>query len=606
MKAAQRGMSLLVVLMLTAMASLLVFSALNNALSQERMSGNFQKKLNAELLADKAVFESYHQLNRFVRDPANAAKTDAEMAAAAAVATTGVSGGRKFSTTATNLTANGLSVSAAGNRYDDSLATRRALFRKVGDAGSLQRPFGHAVTGCDGIDMSGSGAISSYDSSNPNATATNVTVQTVKKDAEVVLSGSAPIKGDVLSRGNITLSGSAVISGRVHANGNILLNNASATIEKEVWARGSIEINRTVTVLAEMKTNQDLKITSPTKLAGGIKVKGNTSILNYGQISGGGQPVEYGTIASPVQLQGNLQLGADYIKAVFDDLAAVQYSGTANPAGIGKQVALANNQFTDVPLLPIDNPNEDSPDFNPICDPLGISTAALFMTKPPSYPALNLTSDSSIFGLNTVEGKFIQPVTAPDRHTPATTRFLGNNIRSYFFTELNMSNTVLEISGDVTIFVRDKFSLGSNSKVKIMDNSTLTLITTGKVIFAADAKLQNARGGKPEGLVNNKPIFAIYSAFAGVAGEGSGPDKDRSGIDISGAADGIYAAIYAPLTDIKIAGIGSNNYFAGAALGKKVSISGDGLIRYDQALGTIGNGGVVKPVVPPRIVFNGW
>jgi Tfp pilus assembly protein PilX len=595
MKAAQRGMSLLVVLMLTAMASLLVFSALNNALSQERMSGNFQKKLNAELLADKAVFESYHQLNRFVRDPANANKTDAEMAAAAAVAATGVSGGRTFSTTATNLTANGLSVNAAGNRYEDSLATRRALFRKVGDAGSLQRPFGHAVTGCDGVDMSGSGAISSYDSSNPNATATNVTVQTVKKDAEVVLSGAAPIKGDVLSRGNITLSGSAVISGRVHANGNILLNNASATIEKEVWARGSIEIINTPQLLLEAKAHANITISNPATLAGGLKTKQNLTISNT--------PL----IKPDVQVQGNINIsgGASDALARFTQPDAVRYSGTTNQPTLGQKVALQDNQFTDVPLLPIDNPNEDSPDFNPICDPLGIGTAVLFMTKPPTYPVLNLTSDSSVFGLNTVEGKFLHPVTATDRHTPASTRFLGNNIRSYFFTELNMKNTTLEISGDVTIFVRDKFSLDANSKVKIMDNSTLTLITTGKVIFGSDAKLQNAHGGKPEGLVNNKPVFAIYSAFAGVSGNGSG-DEAKAGIDISGAADGIYAAIYAPLTDIKISGIGSNNYFAGAALGKKVNISGAGLIRYDQALGTIGNGGVVKPVVPPRIVFNGW
>jgi Tfp pilus assembly protein PilX len=606
MQVRQKGMSLLLVLLLTLMASLLVFSALNNAISQERMSGNFQKKLNAELLADQAVFESYHQLNRFVREPANANKTDAELAAAAAVAVQNLSGGRSFTTTAATLTATGLTVDAAGNRYQDSLATRRVLFRKVTESGSQQRPFGHAVTGCEGVNLSASGGISSYDSSNPAATGTNVVVQTVNSNGHVELSGAAPIEGDVLSRGNISLAGSAVITGRVHANGDIWLNNGSATIQKEVWARGNIHINSTVKLLAELKTNQALTITAPTKLAGGIKVKGHTTVSNYGQINPVGQPVEYGTIASPVQIQGNLLLSADYIKAVFDDLAAVQYSGTANPAGIGQKVALDTNQFPDVPLLAIDNNDRSSADFNPICDALDIAPQVEKMEKPATLTALHLTEPDTVYQLSNTQGQFLQPDRPTGQHSPANTKFLGQSIRSYFFSELNLTNSELQISGDITIYVRDRMQLGANAKLRILDNSTLTLISSGKIIFSADAKLLNQQGGKPEGIVNQKPVFAIYSAFAGLAGEGNAADKDKAGIDISGAADGIYAAIYAPLTDIKIAGIGRGNYFAGAALGKKVSIGGDGLIRYDQALGKIGGGGVVKPQTPPRIVFNGW
>jgi len=602
----QKGMSLLLVLLLTLMASLLVFSALNNAISQERMSGNFQKKLNAEHLADQAVFESYHQLNRFVREPANANKTDAELAAAAAVALQNLAGGRSFSTTAADVTATGLAVGAAGNRYQDSLATRRVLFRKVTESGSQQRPFGHAVTGCEGVRLSASGGISSYDSTHPTAADTNVVVQTVNSNGNIELSGAAPIRGDVLSRGNITLSGSAVVTGRVHANGDILLNNASATIEKEVWARGNILINGTVTLLQELKTNQALMITAPTKLAGGIKVKGNATITSYGQISPIGQPIAYGTIASPVQIQGNLQLGADYIKAVFDDLTTVHYSGTVNPAGIGQKVAIANNQFPAVPLLPFDNKDRNSADFNPICDVLDIAPQVQNMNKPANLTALNLIEPETVYQLSTTQGQFLQPNRLTGQHSPANTNFLGQSIRSYFFSELNLTNSELQISGDITIYVHGKVKLGANAKLRIMDNSTLTLISSGKIIFSADAKLLDQQGGKPEGLVNQKPVFAIYSVFAGLAGEGNTEDKDKAGIDISGAADGIYAAIYAPLTDINIAGIGRQNYFAGAALGKKVSIGGDGLIRYDQALGKIGGGGVVKPLTPPRIVFNGW
>lgn len=307
-----------------------------------------------------------------------------------------------------------------------------------------------------------------------------------------------------------------------------------------------------------------------------------------------------------VQIQGNLQLGADYIKAVFDDLAAVQYSGTVNPAGIGHQVALGQNQFPEVPLLPVDNKDRNSADFNPLCDALDIASQVQQMDKPTQLTALNLTLPGSVYQLSSTQGQYLQPATTNGQQSPVGTSFLGQSIRSYFFTELNLTNSELQISGDITIYVRDQVKLGANAKLRILADSTLTLISSGKIIFAADAKLLDQQGGKPEGIVNQKPVFAIYSAFAGLAEEGNTEDKDKAGIDISGAADGIYAAIYAPLTDIKIAGIGRDNYFAGAALGKKVSIGGDGLIRYDQALGKIGGGGVVKPQTPPRIVFNGW
>ena len=53
----QHGFTLITVLILTSMASLVVLSSLRENIVQERLSGNFQKKLNSRLLAEKGVFE---------------------------------------------------------------------------------------------------------------------------------------------------------------------------------------------------------------------------------------------------------------------------------------------------------------------------------------------------------------------------------------------------------------------------------------------------------------------------------------------------------------------------------------------------------------------
>lgn len=595
----ERGMSLLVVLMLTAMASVLVFSALNNALSQERMSGNFQKQLNAEQMADQAAYASFHQLNKFVQDPANADKPIETLVNVAQIANTPIAGSRQFSAMAQSFGTDTVRVNALGQRFTDSQATNKVIFKRVAAPGSNVKPFRHAVTGCEGVNLKASGGIESFDSTQPNATTTNVVVQTLKPGADVILDGAAPIRGDVLSRGNITMTGSAVVKGKVHANGNITLNNASATIEQQVWARGDILIGNTVNILGEVKAHGKLDLTSPATLAGGFKTKRDATITSGLLING------------PVQVQRDLEVTAWVADSttIFTQKNQIFYSGarkSPTPANFGTQVALSANQFPDVPLLPVDNNDAKSPNFNPLCDPINITQAIATIKPPAQLDSFRPTVSASVFVLGNTEAKFRDTAQGTYTQRPVTASFLGSNRQMYQFKDVTIQNATLVIDGDITLYVRDLFHLSSASRLEITKGSTLTLITAGHVIFESDAKVRDGSGNKPVGLVNGKPVFSIYSSFAKTEGQAGNPRSDKAGIDISGAADGIYAAIYAPLTDIKIAGIGSNNYFSGAAIGKTVNISGAGRIRYDQALGNIGGGGSVKPVTPPRIVFNGW
>ena len=577
----QQGMSLLFVLMLTTIASLVVFTALSSSVSQERMSGNFQKKLNAELLADKAVFESFHQLNAFAKDPVNALATDAELATAAKVAAGTVAGGRTYKAAAAQLTAQGFAVNADGARYDDSAALRKVMFKRISGSGVSILPFAHAVTGCNAVDLTASGGITSYDSSNPNATDTNVVVRTVTNGGSVTLVGDSPVIGDVLSTGNITLTGSSVITGKLHANGNILLNNARAVIKKQVWAVGTIDVNNTVVVEGEVKANSHIQVKNVAKLQGGLRTQGNLTLSNNAQIKG------------PVEVYGNVQL-AGFSSSILEP-SLLRYRGTINPAGIGqKQLDLT---FAPVPLLPVDNDDAASKNFNPLCDPLRINDAVDAVEQPATLPQLNVRQawDRKIYTLNAVAGKHTDVANLPASLTPQNGLFLKKSQPMYFVSGVNAgSEGKLIINGHVTLFIAGDMIFGGDSTLQINRGSSLTIITTGRIEFTGGAKVINDQipVGEPQGIVDGRPVMSIYSSYSG-----------RDGVKLNGGIKSIYAAIYAPRTDIKLDSLAG--VFSGSAVGKTVSVGGAGKIRYDQALGKVEAGGSTG-TVNPRIVFHGW
>ena len=577
----QQGISLLFVLMLTTMASLVVFTVLQNSVSQERMSGNFQKKLNAEMLADKAVFESFHQLNAFVKDPANAQVTDETLAAVAEVATATVAGGRTYQASAAQVTPQGFSVKADGTRYEDSAALRQVTFKRIQASGASIFPFAHAVTGCNAVDLTASGGISSYDSSNPQAADTNVVVRTVTDGGSVTLVGDAPITGDVLSTGNITLTGSSVIKGKLHANGNILLNNASAVIKKQVWAVGTIDINNTVVIEGEVKANSHIRLKNVATLQGGLRTQGSLTLTNNAKVNG------------PVEVYGNVQL-AGYSSSILQP-ALLRYRGTVNPAGLGQQQA--DLSFTAVPLLPIDNDDEASDSFNPLCDPLRINEEVATIEHAANLPLLTVRQswDRKIYTLTAAEGKHTDILGLPVSLTPQNSAFMKKHQSMYFVSGVNGGNEgKLIIQGHVTLFIDGDMTFGGDSALQINSGSSLTVITTGRIEFTGGSKVINDQqpAGEPQGIVDGRPVIAIYSSYSG-----------KDGIKLNGGIKSIYAAIYAPRTDIKMDSLAG--VFSGSAVGKTVNIGGAGKIRYDQALGKVEPGGSTT-ATPPRIVFNGW
>lgn len=620
----QKGISSVVVLLLTFAASLLVFTVLQDSVTQERMSGNFQKRLNAEYQADRASYDSFHRLNDALwRNPA---ATDADLLAAANRQQTDAGGGRWLTSSGTAIAADKISVSALGQRYADSRYSNQALLRKhLAAAPALASPFTHGITGCDGVLLNGSGLIDSYDSADGaysrHGAGSNATVRTLRSSADINLTGNAPIYGDVLSTNNIVLSGSSVISGTVHSNGAITLSGGSeiaggilagaeykqtnGRVLANIHANGNVSItqglvgghihtrgdyfHRGLTVPGEVRANGNV-ILDQGEVRAGIRSGGNISLTSWST----------NMFSAGVHATGSINL----ITSVNSPISAddLRYGGTATVPNIVAHYRTAPYYRTPapyissveaVPPVPIENtsvPPEDAAYVS--CDPLNIAkhTANLAL-QAADMPPLTLTTLPEVYALTPLQGQFITLGSGRTQLTltPQNLAFLNRQQAVYSLESLNIGGNFNVSGGNVTLFVAGDVVLSGNSRLTIAEGSSLTLVVQGKFSVGASAKVITPVSGVG---ADGVPVFSVYSDYSGA-----------DGIELSGASD-LYAAIYAPLTDVKVRGSGQ---LFGSVLAKTVAATGAGGIHYDEALGRakVGNGNTGSSPVR-RISFVGW
>lgn len=586
----QRGMSLVAVLMLSTLAATVAFGALHTAVTQNRISGNFQKNLNAQQQAEQAVFDSFHRLNHFLRE--NPTATAAELAAI--VATNPTNTVRNSQIESVQVFSDQLLLGSKGGYLHDSISRQQAKLSFLpGDVAKPITPFDFALTGCDSINLGGSGAIQSYDSTNPSATLTGADVRTVNTNASMTLSGSSPIDGDVFVRGNLTMTGSSRIKGAVRANGDIRLENASAIIEKDVHAVGKIFITNTPTIQGEVRANDTISITNGVTIGRGIKTKANLAV------SGGAN------VSNAVLVEGNISI-VDWVANgnSFKDKAQIFYRGTTQHNFGTRNPSL---QVEAVAPLPTNETDASKEEFNQLCDPLNLPSMFQNASIPPIagsrfqvYQAWNKRKFE--FNGNTGIASFRDSTDAKFNLAAQSFSFGNEQTPTFFLKGLDLtSDAVVSIIGDVRLFIEQGMTLQGNSQFIITPGSRLTILTSGKIEITSSGRFRTKEGGSPtdipQGLVNGKPVLAIYSNY-------HSQNASDTGILLAGDSSGLYAAIYAPATHIKVT---AGNSFAGSAVGKTLSIDGAGFIRYDQALKTlspIDNTGPGNR--PPRVSFKGF
>lgn len=175
------------------------------------------------------------------------------------------------------------------------------------------------------------------------------------------------------------------------------------------------------------------------------------------------------------------------------------------------------------------------------------------------------------------------------RLAPQNLAFLNRQQAVYSLQSLTIGGNFNISGGNVTLFVAGDVTLSGNSRLTIADGSSLTLVVRGKFSVGASARVITPIAGVG---ADGVPVFSVYSDYSG-----------DDGIQLSGASD-LYAAIYAPLTDVKVRGSGQ---LFGSVLAKTVAATGAGGIHYDEALGRakVGNGNSGSSPLR-RISFVGW
>lgn len=512
----QQGFVLISVLVITTIGSVLALSAISENMLQERIAGNQQKQMNAHSLAEKGIF----QTQQFIGEQnSNTVDLDALLTIINTLS------GEGYSISLAELNGNQLSFVSVGEFSGAKSHLQAQVSILSGGAGSSG-----GIIGCDGVVMSGSGKVDSYNSNDgpydPNNANSNALLQTISSNADVALTGDAPIHGNINVNGDFSSTGSASVVGDVTTAGSITMSGGTGGA-----GGGNYRIGGNV------HAGGDLSLTNSTPVGGSADVVGN---------------VDYTAGNSNALIADGLTVGGsvngDY--EVHNGLASsINYSAPGKP------------------ML-----------SNEVCDPLDIKKEIKSYTNLATNSNGNMDTSAwqtadDFYKFTPTGAEMFDKSSGNKVEKPSTEQtILGQaNTPVHVFDDFSLQNGKINISGgDVTIIVNGKFTTGGDpSSITVEAGSSLTILTEQTINIAAGSQLIAEGGVTDTGLA---PI-QIYSAYE------SNGEKDE-GIILSGATD-MYAAVYAPLTNVAVTASGD---ILGELRAKTVTVSGAGGIHFDEAL----------------------
>ncbi|MFO6422385.1 hypothetical protein [Motilimonas sp. KMU-193] len=477
----QQGYVLITVLIVTIVATLVALGGIAENRLQEQIGGNQQKEVNARMLAEKGIFKSFS----YIQDQND---LDSSLATIAN-GIPGRSNEGEFTLQDVSLSGTMLSFVSKGT-YQGAVAYLNAKI----NVDSKQTIFENGVVGCDGIDLSGSGKIDSYNSKNgqygENNNAHNASVMTINSNADVALNGNAPIYGNINVNGNFSSTGSSELIGNVNAVGNIdISGGGNNRLTGDFTAGGNLSVS-------------------------GLEIGGNGTI---------GGDIDY---HSDTKINGSLTYGGS-------DIAG------------GDQSALAQSVFKDPNLL--------LPDFNaPPCDPMNIASQMSGFSDFTS----NGTMDTNHWETANRPYQFT-PTNAEmykkqgnkfsiDNKAAQSLDILGEPTKVHVFDNLSVKNGTINVSGgDVVLVIKgDLTTSGGGPRIDIAAGSSLTIYIEGKVNIGSSGQVV-AHGSMTE---SGKPPVSIFSSYESAR-------ANDVGISLAGATD-MYASVYAPKSHVDVTGSG--------------------------------------------------
>lgn len=451
----EHGAVLLIVLVFSLLASLLVVTSLRDNLVQERLSGNFQKQINAQLLAEQGMHESYNQLKNQLKQTPNQS-----LQALYDQLPTNANGrleGSSYALDNGKITGAELSLDSSGQHLEGQ-AKLNAQFTLLASKGNTI--FNDAIVSCESLNLTGSSSIDGYDS-RKGAYGDSISngqggsqrnqhgkgnVTTIEPNANITLTGNTPIYGDVSATGSVTLSGSSSLSGSIQANNDVTLG--------------------TGTVSGNIAAGNNFKLANSGKVEGSVKANNNASTAPSAQING-----------------------------------TLQYGGEGN-FHQNSQIGNLVNTRPNLPPVPTKS-----------CDPLDIG-AVMGGFKMPNNGARRIDSNANVTitptGSSKTElswkGDYFPSL------TPTAETIFGTETPVFNLDSLVMSaDGVLNISGgDVTLIVNGDFKMSGSNQLNVAPGSSLTLFVNGEISFTAGTN--NGNNIKAQTLTDtHKPPVSIFS-----------------------------------------------------------------------------------------------
>lgn len=532
-KLQQQGFVLVSVLLITSISTFLALSAISESRLQERIAGIQVKEVNARAKAEKGLFDIVQDI--IAKD------ADGDSSAEIITALNGSEVAGEYSLTIeSGGTENILKLTSTGF-YNDAIAYLNAevYFQ------SSNLITGGAIIACDSITLSGSGTIDSYDSTqgtyNPNSANSNAGIVTI----------NGGVDGDVI--GDVNITGGATIKGNLTANGAIT-QTGSATFGGNVAAEGSISLAQ-ANVAGNISSNLNISLSNGTVGDANVEDSGNVSAIGTLKLDNGSEK----TINAFGEGKG-IVLANQGLHA--DSADSSGFSDTAISAG-ASEVAMTDdkcNQLDIANAMPTVGQQDIHPNLNSNMNSSN-STTALTFTESTAQVFNDPNDNNDGAGLFTN----ISPISL-------ASSLWNNDLKSvYVFDELDLSNTMITIDGDITIMVTgDLITSGGGSGFQLGDSGgSLTILVEGQThIGSSSTVFANATidGDNP------KVPLTIYSSYASTG--------DENAVYLNGATN-MYAKVYAPLGNIEYAASGS---MMGSLEGKNVSVSGAGSVHYDEAL----------------------
>lgn len=546
-KSRQRGIALVVGLILVTVASLGAIVAIRSSHLQDRIASNQHNKAISEMAAEAGAGRFVDWVRKQIEKPEGSGNIssilkDAWDSPSEARPPTSrnteepdfppfgyfrISEEPKWAN-------NEFDVTVIGESWlNEVLAETRLSFSVLVEPGlskKMFQPFADAgVIGCDGVATRGSGQIDSYDSSAGPYNAANPGrdghVLTTSPSAMIELTGNAPIYGSVNSTGGVAATGSSPVYGDINATGEVSLKGGGVTVYGNVNTSGDVVFESSAEVYGNVSANGDIAFENwSARVTGNANAGGTITSKNKNK-----PPEEH--------VGGSVQAGS-------------------NPGNSG------------VPETP--------------CDPLDVdgivsefddqfSTGGMDI-GPWTYRDLKLSPD----GVDYYDPRSsVESWVTDDTRTMQDVELFGKETRFLKVSDFSLGqNGSLEVTGgDVVLMVDGDMSIGGSTAITIAPGSSLTVLLTGKFDLQGSVTVNDKNPIDASG----KLPFSLFSSYEQTSNKGN-----NDGVQMRGNTD-LTAVVYAPKSNVSATGSGA---LYGQVRGKSVEATGAGGIHYDVRLGT--------------------